>query len=53
MILIKFCKINSLMLCIREPSERIINANAYKDWFQIQDLFNNRGEMMTFKSVKS
>lgn len=52
MVLIKFCKINSLMLYIREPSKRIINANAYNDWFQIQNLFNNRGEMWLLRVLK-
>lgn len=41
------------MLCIREPPERIINANTYKNGSKIQNPSNDGEEMMTFESAKS
>lgn len=46
-------KINSLMLYIREPPERISDANTYKDGSQIQKPSSNREDMITSENVKS
>lgn len=44
--------INSLMLYIRKPPERIIDANTYKYGPQIQNPSSNGKERIIFKSVK-
>ena len=41
------------MLYIREPPERIINANTCKDGSEIQNPSDDGEEMMTFESAKS
>lgn len=40
------------MLYIREPPERIIDANTYKDGSQIQKPSSNREDMITSENVK-